>query len=99
MSPNPSPKELFLNDNKAVTAHKNLVQSDVFQRSIETALLQMQRDLAASRVTDVGSAAAAHFCMVGAQQFVATLRTLADTSRPPATKDVDNLPGNVSRLS
>lgn len=83
---NPTPKQEFLTDGKAVTAHRNLMQMPPLQHSIRAALAQYQRVMADRRVTEGNLAAMNHFKAQGAQEFISTLITLAESPTSPPTR-------------
>lgn len=88
---NPSPKARYLSDATVVRRHKELTQSGIFQHAVDMALLQFQVELSQQKVDGVG-AAANHFKVTGALEFVNLLKGLAETPlRMPARKDRDNL--------
>lgn len=73
-----------------VKSHRDLMQNDDLQRSINFALLEYQRQLCEQR-SDVNSAAASHFRAMGALEFVQVLKTLGENVRMPAPTVVQNL--------
>lgn len=87
---NPSPKQRFMQDPTCIKAHKALVDRMDFQMAADHALMQYQSDLATQRV-DMGLAAANHFKITGALEFLQTFRNLAETVNVPARQDTDNL--------
>jgi len=89
---NPTPKERFVADKKAVTAHVNVFSLEPAQRSIDVALLQYQRRLTSNEEVDARDL---YNRIKGAQEFVATLLNLAENPQPvPAAKT-----GNLTHQS
>ena len=91
---NPSPKEQFLKNSNLVGAHREMIQSEAFSQSEKFALLQFARDLSKKATADPSVAAANHFALIGAHQFLDVFRNLGEVSAPTTRKDLDNLPGN-----
>lgn len=79
---NPTPKQEFLTDGKAVTAHRNLMQMPPLQHSIRAALAQYQRELFSRIAADGNTAAANHYKAQGAHEFINTLLNLAESFKP-----------------
>ncbi|OLE10693.1 MAG: hypothetical protein AUG89_11560 [Acidobacteria bacterium 13_1_20CM_4_56_7] len=68
--------------------HRALMQSEDFQRSLDYALLEYQRQLAQTAVTNTLEPTACHFKIVGALEFMQTLRNLAESPmRPEVVRD------------
>ncbi len=86
----PTPRQRFLLNGTFLKEHHNLVDSSAFERGCDYALLQYQRQLSES-VTDAVGAGAAGLKMKGVMEFLAVLRSLADTSLPPQRRPDDNL--------
>lgn len=81
-----TPKERFTKDSERVEAHRFIVTHAQFEDSINTALLEFQQGLARGKM-DVTQAAANHFQMSGALEFVRILKNLSEiptTPRAPA---------------
>lgn len=74
---NPTPKQRFQLSSKAISDHRNMVQSPTFQMALDFALLQYGADLTLQR-SDANLAAASHFRLMGAHEFIHTLRNLAE---------------------
>lgn len=87
---NPTAKERFMVSSKLVTGHRNMVSSDQFMLSSDYALLEYFRKLQIEK--DPG---AAHFKSVGAQEFLATFRSLAESRNSPEQKPIGNLDHHV----
>ncbi len=83
---NPTPKQRFLANKKAVEMHNANFSTDPVQNSINTALLQYQRRLGAMDSTDVVSCSAFYNRLKGAQEFVGILLNLAETPEAPAVE-------------
>lgn len=89
---NPSPKERFLSNREFVTKHHDLIQLPEFQRALDYALLQMSRELAIRETPDAQDAMGAHYEIKGANDFIKTLKRLAESDIPQTkTVDRDNL--------
>lgn len=73
---NPTPRQSFQMDKDAMGGHLNLISSPQLTASIQTALLEYQRKLA--HVTDMNGAAASHFKMAGAIEFLDVFWKLAE---------------------
>lgn len=78
-----TPKDRFTADKIRVEAHRLIVTHAQFEDSINTALLEFQQGLARGKM-DVTQAAANHFQMAGALEFVRILRNLSEI--PTATR-------------
>lgn len=98
MTFNPTPKAEFQATPKNLEDHHVIVQNPIVRRAIEVTLAQMQRLIADNTPPDMGACAAAHLRMLGAQDFVQTFYTLAETAAPVARSDAGNLPGNVRQM-
>lgn len=69
-----------MQDAKRISRHRDLMQSDDLQTSIDFALLEYQRQLA-TRVQE-SMAGAGHLRMLGALEFLQTLKTLGEATVP-----------------
>lgn len=99
MNYNPTPRSEFLKDAEAIKSHHVLVENPILRRSIEIALLEMNRQICNNCPPDnMGGCAAAHLRMLGAQDFIQVFLNLAEESSAPPRKDTSNLPSNVSSL-
>lgn len=87
----PLPKVRFQESKDNVTKHRDLVASREFERAIDYALLQYQASLAATVTQDFNGMASMGLRLMGAQEFVRTLRMLAESASLPDTKVTDNL--------
>lgn len=88
---NLTPKGRFLQSPQYCKAHHNWVDSEIFNISMDYALLEYQR-LISSKVTDQVTACAAGLKMQGVVEFIAVLRNLADQAAAvPRRQDPDNL--------
>lgn len=85
-SRNPTPKELFLTNKKAVQAHDNIFSLEPVRHSLDTALLQYQRQL-----LDIPPNPATFERIRGAQEFISILMNLTLTPQPVKKSDSDNL--------
>lgn len=87
---NPSPKLRFMQSPDNIKKHRDMIDSNEFQRACDFALLQYQSQLSMTTV-DMAGAAANNFKMLGAQELLQTMRLLGE-SVPRVTKtDPDNL--------
>lgn len=91
---NPSPKARFMQSGTRISNHRALIMSDAFEDAADAAMLQMQRAMA-NDIKDGNSAMAAGFRMLGAQEFLANFRLLAETPRAPSPPVRDNLNPNA----
>lgn len=91
---NPSPKARFMLTKAYVETHRNLIFRDDLQRGLDYALLEYQRVLCEQR-SDMSGAAANHFKLMGAQELIHVLKTLAETPRMPTVVPEGNLKHNV----
>lgn len=98
MNYNPRPKQEFLNDSEACKAHKLLAENEVLRRAISVTMLDYQREQTDMNAVDLGGCASCYLRLQGAQQFVARLLNLAESSIPSAKTDNLNLPSNVRPL-
>lgn len=90
---NPSPKQKFISSETNVKAHRHMVDSQEFERALHYATLEYQRVLCENS-TDMSAAAASHFRLKGAQEFVHVLRNLSETPRILSAPAVGNLDHN-----
>lgn len=86
---NPTPKQRFQADKKAVENHRSLMQRDDLQRSIDFALLEYQHQVALR--TNEQMSGSGHFRMLGALEFIGQMKNLAETYQAPTIVDRDNL--------
>ena len=87
---NPSPKARFQQAPDNISKHRALVDSKEFQRACDFALLQYQAELS-QRIVDGTNAAANYFRMLGAQEFIQTMRLLSESTPRVTVVDPDNL--------
>jgi hypothetical protein len=83
---NESPARPFFHDASATSW---------FARAVEVALLEMQASL--NKPGDMATAAAYHFRMEGARQFVGILMNLTETAPQKKEPIAQNLPGNIRK--
>lgn len=74
---NPTPKQRFQESGENISRHRDLIATKEFVRGCDFALLQYQAELAL-RTADATNAASNHFKMMGALEFLQTLRLLAE---------------------
>ena len=86
----PTPKIRFQQSADNAAKHRALIESKDFQRGSDYALLEYQNQLSGLSV-DGNGAAALHFKMLGAQEFLQTFRLLGDVFVMPKLVDMDNL--------
>ena len=89
---NPTPKARFQSINQNIVAHRALIERPDFERACDVSLLEYQRKLS-ELDSSLNNAAACHFRILGAQEFLATLRGLAETPAAPkvvATPTLDH---------
>lgn len=96
MNYNPSPKSVFQSDPNLVKTHRSLVEREDLRNSLNTTLLQISREICERAPNDMGSCAAAHLRMLGAQEFVKEFLNLAETPTASIRTESGNLPSNVA---
>lgn len=74
-----------------VSAHREMIQSEDFSRSIDFALMEFQRLVSQTPLDNFNAAAAAHFRITGAQEFIHVLRNLSETPKITPIKSDGNL--------
>ena len=79
---NPTPKERFIAYKPFVDGHRELIGRPELQRGFDFALLEFQRELAAG-ITDGNGAAANHYKLAGAHEFIRVFRKLAEQTVIP----------------
>lgn len=88
---NSSPKSRFAAYKPFVDLHRELIQRPELQRAIDFAVQQMAWQLS-EHETDGNSAAARHYQMKGAHDFVSILKNLAETpiiaKRQPSEREI-----------
>lgn len=87
---NPTPKQRFLLNTRALKDYVGILDTDAFQTATDLAMLEYQQALSRG-TTDALTASAAGYKLKGALEFLQTLRTLPDTSTIAPRRDVDNL--------
>lgn len=88
MNVNPSPKTRFQSIKKNISDHRDMIASQTFQTSSDHALMEYAGILAK---LPLGEAAASHFKMMGAQEFLQTFRNMGEMPTPVSPRIVDNL--------
>lgn len=93
-SENISPRTRFQQSGTRISAHRDLITRPEFIEAIDRALLEYQSQLSV-KCTDQYSAMRNGLCILGANEFIAVLRKLADKDDVVAVKPAsDNLPMN-----
>ena len=87
----PTPKHRFQESKDNVSKHRDLVASKEFERATDFALLQYQAQLASTVNADFNGMAAMGLKILGAQEFVRTLRMLSESPSIPDVRVTDNL--------
>lgn len=87
---NPTPKETFLSNRALLEKHNSLLERPEFEAACHFGLLEYQRVLSQSTVP-FQDAAANHYKMTGALEFLAVLKNLSSNPTRPTTVDRDNL--------
>ena len=91
-SENISPRTRFQMSGTKLSNHRDLITREDFRNAIDTALLEYQSQLSL-KCTDQYAAMRNGLCILGANEFVAVLRKLADKDDvAPMVKPNDNLP-------
>ena len=91
---NPTPKARFQQSKNAVEAHRRLIEQQAFDIGADFALMEYQRILSQSSTT-FNDAAANHFKVTGAQEFLQTFRNLGEMPTRTTVVDKDNLQHKV----
>jgi hypothetical protein len=73
-----------------LSKHRTLVDSPELQRALDFAMLEYQARILAT-TSDTAGAAPGFFRLLGAQEFVQTLRNLSEKPPTPVIVDKDNL--------
>lgn len=79
---NPSPRDRFQLSGENISKHRNLVDSNEFQRAIDFAMLEYA-SIVAMQVKEANSAAASGLRILGAHEFVHILRNLSEKTEIP----------------
>lgn len=91
-NPNPPAKARFQESSDNVSKHQKLIQQPEFQRGLDFARLEYQRQLAEG-VNDMNKAAVAGIKLQAVEEFLILLKYLGEKAIPfSAPKIVDNLP-------
>lgn len=98
MNYNPTPKNQFLQDEAGKKLHREFMEDESLRSNIATALLEYDRKQATLIAQDLGGAAACHFRVQGAHEFVEVLMNLSETITIPPATDQSNLPGNIRSM-
>lgn len=91
------PKAEFMQSEPFMKAHRNMVDAEVFQRGIKTAMAQYTRvmcQIAPSSMDSPNQLQASAMCfqrIQGANDFLNILLNLAETPAIPTKRDPDNL--------
>ena len=100
MNYNPTPKSEFLKDPQNIKRHHAFVEDSYLRKSMEVALMEMQRRAAAGTdTTNFNFCASSHLRMLGAQEFADLFLNLVETPVPQVKTDTTNLLGNISKLT
>jgi hypothetical protein len=86
-----SPKQVFQSDPNLVSLHQKMVDSDICEASLETALTDLVYELS-DKVNDSNSAMGAGFQLRGAVKFLKRFKELAELTKPaPPLEDPGEL--------
>lgn len=89
---NPTPKAAFQESAQNISKHRDMIASGEFGRAAMFALLEYQRILCQNTPPEnFNFCAASHFKMLGAQEFLHTLRNLAESPKVPVIVPDGNL--------
>lgn len=97
VNPNQQPRQRFQRDAARIRLHRELVDSETFQKGCDYAMLQYAAALAGQildehGVPDESRAKMAGLALLGAHGVMSTLKTLAETPKPlPKIADMSNL--------
>lgn len=80
---NPPPKKRFMESGTRISRHREMMQSPDLRTSLDYALLEYQRRMTQPACDQI--AAAAHFKLAGATEFVDLLLHLAEANDPTPT--------------
>ena len=89
---NPSPKQRFQAIKHCVDAHRELMQRPDMAASLDAAFNELQWELCGGNLTqgvDGNSAAAKFYKLMGAHEYIRTLRTLAEQIMVTAPKPLE----------
>lgn len=79
---NPTPKTRFQESGQNIGSHRDMVDSQVFQRAIDFAVMEYTRQLATNTAQDSQRAAVNGFKQAGAMEFIDVLRNLSESPAP-----------------
>lgn len=94
MNYNLSPRTAFLQDTKACTVHRSLVENPALERSLTVALAELVEQVSRAVTDSEHESAAAMYRIAGARDFVRIFRNLAETPQLPIAQDSVNLGQN-----
>jgi hypothetical protein len=89
-----SPRQRFQQSGDNISKHRALVDNNDFNRAIDCAVNQLSIQLA-SNMPDSQAGMIAGFKLAGAQEFIAILKGLAETTPAPQATAIKNLNHNV----
>lgn len=87
---NPRPKTEFQLTPQYVQSHRALIERDDLRRSLKFALLEYQTQLC-EQARDGNTAAAAHFRLMGANEFINAFLLLGEMPKPVIVERTANL--------
>lgn len=87
---NPRPKTEFQSTPQYVQTHRALIERDDLRRSLKFALLEFQTALCEQQ-GDANMAAAKHFRLLGANEFINTFLLLGEMPKPVIVEKPANL--------
>lgn len=91
---NPTPKARFMESNDSCSKHRTMIDSNEFQRAADFAMLEYQARIATQ--TEPQAAAVMGLKVMGALEFLQTLRNLAEPAqRVIPLRPQDNLNHNA----
>lgn len=88
---NPTPKQRLQAEKKLIEAHRALLDRPELELGIDYAILEYQRILTETAQENFNIAAANHFRMAGAMEFLRIFRGLGEMTSAPTIVDRDNL--------
>lgn len=90
LNPNASPKARFISNPRAISEHRQMVDSAAFSVGCDSALLQYQV-LLSEQTKDGNTAMANGFKMQGATEVIAILKTISESSPIAPRRTTENL--------
>lgn len=90
LNPNASPKARFIANPRTVSDHRQMVDLDAFNRGCDAALLQYGL-LLTEQCKDGQTAMANGFRVQGANEIIAILKTISESSPVTPRRATDNL--------